>query len=91
MWIAPIGQTATQFPQATHFLGSIIIAHSVRNRVLLSAPRAVASAACSNGTIVEVKFATALGTEALHELSMLERWKKRKPEISITFGFKANI
>jgi hypothetical protein len=22
---------------------------------------------------------------------MLERWKKKKPEISITFGFKANI
>jgi hypothetical protein len=26
MWIAPIGQMATQFPQATHFLGSMIIA-----------------------------------------------------------------
>jgi hypothetical protein len=90
--MAPIGQTATQFPQATHFLGSIIIALSVRNRVcFLSAPRAVAGAASGNGTIVEVKAATARGAEALHELSMLERWKKKQPEISTTFGFKANI
>jgi hypothetical protein len=29
-----------------------------------------------NGTILEVKVATARGAEALHELSMLERWKK---------------
>src|SRR5262249_24855499 len=32
MWIAPIGQTATQFPQATHFLGSIVIAYSSKKR-----------------------------------------------------------
>src|SRR5262245_3583740 len=91
MWIAPIGQTATQFPQATHFLGSIIIALSVRNRVcFLSAPRAVASAARATGRLWKSR---SLPLAVLKRCMNYRCWKggKKQPEISTTFGFKANI